>query len=95
MWKPLGIIIGIVLLIGFATCTVQKTLIETARSTGKPMDHLGQRTPCLRCNPPGSEKIIPGSMAEAGDGYDYRCPRCGHEFRARWNQAERRIEVDW
>lgn len=95
MLRPLAVIVGIMLLIGFATCTINRTVIHSARSTGNPMDHLGERTPCPRCNPPGSQKILPGSMAEAGRGYDYRCPRCNHRFQARWNDAERRIEIDW
>jgi hypothetical protein len=75
-----------VIAVGMLACvTIRRSYVQTATS-GQPFDHLGPRIKCQLCGAP---------VAVCQSGYNYQCETCGKEFRARWNDESKEIELDW
>lgn len=85
MSKPILIIAAIMLIVGIGMCTIDRHVVHT-NTAGRPFDWLGDRVKCQKC---GAGGVI------AGQGYNYHCPVCGADYRARWNAETKEVEVDW
>jgi hypothetical protein len=86
MTRALLFIAGMMMVVGLAATTVNKTVIFTMRSTNRPFDHLGDRIRCQRC---------PSGIIVAGEGYWYSCEGCGAKYRARCNDETKQIDIDF
>ncbi|HET6422425.1 MAG TPA: hypothetical protein VFG20_02005 [Planctomycetaceae bacterium] len=85
MLRPLLIIAAMMVFTGIATYSVTRHVARTS-ANGRPFDWLGDRVRCQKCQ---------GNGARAGSGYWYHCPLCQAEYRARWDDETKTVELDW
>lgn len=84
MLRPLAVIVGIMLLIGFATCTVNHTVIHM-NARGQPLDHPVGFITCPLCRQ--------GTAFPQGPVYEFKCDACQKTFQARRNPVTDDIEL--
>ncbi len=85
MWKPLAILVGLMIVVGFATCTIQKNVFQV-NARGEPLDHIGGMIACPICQK--------GTAFFQGRNYEFECDTCRATYRARRGEHGE-IQVNW
>ncbi|MDP1798553.1 MAG: hypothetical protein Q8K78_13760 [Planctomycetaceae bacterium] len=86
MIRPIAIVLTIVFSVLFVIATINRSVVYTMRGTGRPFDHMGEFIKCQLCA---------ADTSRCTTGYNYQCETCRKEFRARWNEGERKIDINW